>query len=216
MLDPESESSAEPKHDLDTPSRFPAKRWLVPMVLAAVLAASLVVATVATVDPNRSERERAEGDGDLGVATLGSKAPAFEIDTVEGGKFRLEDARGKLVVVNFWGTWCAPCEREMPYLQKAADSFGDDIAVVGLAVNDDESSVRSFTKRLDIRFPVGLDDGRIAGLYLVSGFPTTVIVDRTGVVVDRVSRAFPSYEDLVRHLQEAGLEREGHGSVGEE
>lgn len=172
------------------------------MSVSATLAAVIVAVTVSTVRAP-GEPEGSERDEDTGVAVVGRPAPEFEVDLISGSRFSLRDTRGKVVLVNFWGTWCAPCEQEMPLLERAHREFKDDLVVVGLAVNDSKDTVLAFTARRDITFPIALDDGRVAGFYLVSGFPTSVIVGRDGKIVSRVSRAFPDYENLRDRIAEA-------------
>jgi thiol-disulfide isomerase/thioredoxin len=180
----------------------PRLSWLAPTLVAAGLATALIVATVSSV--RAPETEKGDTDSDAsGVAIVGQPAPEFEVDTISGSRFSLVQARGKVVLVNFWGTWCLPCEREMPLLEQASHEFANDLVVVGLAVNDSKGAVVDFVSRKGITFPISLDDGRVAGFYLVSSFPTSVIIGRDGTVVSRVSRAFPSYDDLKAQLLKA-------------
>lgn len=173
-----------------------------PWLVGIALSASLVVAAVATIGAPRESPETAE---DQGIATVGALAPDFEVTTLDGNRFSLADHRGQVVLVNFWGTWCAPCQREMPLLQRAYERHAADLVVVGIAVNDTKSSVEDFVSRYRIGFPVALDDGRLAGFYLVSGFPTSVIVDREGRVVARFAREFPDMDTVEKVLEAAGL-----------
>ncbi|MER3396894.1 MAG: TlpA family protein disulfide reductase [Acidimicrobiia bacterium] len=179
--------------------------WLAPVLVSAGLATVAIVVTVSTArSPTVSGP--ADNSEDYGVATLGRPAPDFNVELIDSGTFRLSEAKGKVVLINFWGTWCAPCEKEMPLLQRASKAFEGELIVVGLAVNDSKDAVLKFRSRLGITFPVGLDDGRVAGYYLVSGFPTTVIVGKDGTVVSRESRAFLDYESLIKEIDKARLQ----------
>jgi cytochrome oxidase Cu insertion factor (SCO1/SenC/PrrC family) len=78
---------------------------------------------------------------------VGSLAPDFELETVDGDTIRLSDLRGKVVALNFWATWCAPCRLEMPDLQDRADAFGDRLAVVGVDFDETAEEVDAFARR---------------------------------------------------------------------
>ncbi len=189
------------KTTIRPPRSKPPLSWLAPTVVAAGLIAVVIAVAVSSYRSPESTNDAT--DDTAGVAAIGKPAPDFEVDLISGVKFNLRAARGKVVLVNFWGTWCAPCEKEMPLLERASREFKDDVIIVGLAVNDTKNAVESFALRHSITFPIAQDNGKIAGFYLVSGFPTSVIVDRNGVVVSRVSRAFPDYEELRRQLEAA-------------
>ncbi len=180
--------------------RGPRLSWLIPAVVAAGLAAVLVAISVSAT---RTQEGGSASSDELGVAVVGAPAPDFEVELLSGGTFSLRNVSGKVVLINFWGTWCPPCEKEMPLLQRASEEFAQDLVVVGLAVNDSRSAVADFVAKRAIEFPIALDDGRVAGYYLVTGFPTSVLVGRDGRVVSRVSKAFPDYESLTAHIRVA-------------
>ena len=121
-----------------------------------------------------------------GRATIGQAAPDFTTQTLEGGRVRLSQYRGKPVLLNFWATWCAPCQDEMPLIQRASDLYKAQGLVV-LAVNYQQtstSSMQAFLRKVDARFPAVFDPaGRIAGAYGVNvGLPVSVFIDRSGTV----------------------------------
>jgi peroxiredoxin len=116
----------------------------------------------------------------------GFPAPDFTLMTLEGEPATLSAYRGKVVIVNLWASWCAPCRAEMPTIQKlyAANREG---GLVVLAVNstiqDSEASARSFVNELGLTFPVLLDvDGAVSRRYLLRALPSTFIIDRQGVI----------------------------------
>ncbi len=194
------ESVGGPEEESRESRRGPRLSWLIPAVVAAGLAAVLVAVSVSAT---RTQEGGSAGSEELGVAVVGAPAPDFEVELLSGGRFSLRDSYGKVVLVNFWGTWCLPCEKEMPLLQRASEEFAEDLVVVGLAVNDSRSAVADFVAKRAIGFPIALDDGRVAGYYLVTGFPTSVLVGRDGRVVSRVSKAFPDYESLAAQIRVA-------------
>jgi len=116
-------------------------------------------------------------------------APDFTVTDLEGRTVRLSALRGKVVVLNLWATWCAPCVEEMPSIERLWTSLGgEDFAL--LAVSQDEEgrrTVEPFVKRMHLSFPVFLDpDHEVGDRYGVWGYPETFVIDRNGRVVERV------------------------------
>lgn len=111
---------------------------------------------------------------------LPDAAPAFTLSDLSGGKLSLDQLRGKVVVVNFWATWCTPCLAELPMLTNFAEAHPD-MVVVGVAV-DEPGPVRARVERSQIRYPVVIGTQAVVDAYGVSAFPTTVVVDAEGQV----------------------------------
>ena len=141
----------------------------------------------------------------IAAPSVGSPAPNFELRDLYGETWRLSDQQGKVTLINFWATWCAPCRLEMPAIQERADQYPSDLAV--LAVNFDESpeKVQSFMDELGLRFAVLLDPGaKVQDLYQVRGYPTSFFVDETGKV--RFQHiGILSEEQLDRYLRDLGV-----------
>lgn len=120
-------------------------------------------------------------------------APVFVSEKLDGDKdsgsrVSLSDYKGKLVLLNFWATWCMPCRKEMPGMEKLWQKYRDRGFVV-LAVSSDEGSparVKTFTEKFNLSFPVLLDpEDEVGTLYNVSSLPATFLIDRQGRVVSR-------------------------------
>jgi len=137
-------------------------------------------------------------------------APDFSLSSLSGGSVRLADLRGKVVLLNFWATWCVPCRMEMPALEALYQRYKD-AGLVVLAVNMDtlsSASVEAFVKEVAVTFPIVFDPAwATAGLYQVRGLPTTYLIDRVGnVVVREVGER--DWLDGVSHMAVQGLLQE--------
>ncbi|MBM7583891.1 thiol-disulfide isomerase/thioredoxin [Bacillus pakistanensis] len=113
---------------------------------------------------------------------IGSIAPAFSLESVEGKEVKLTDLVGKTVILNFWATWCPPCKEEMPELQSFYEKNKDEVEI--LAINlDPDADIKSFLKDFGVTFPVLLDDKEIVSqLYEVMSMPTTIVIDKNGKI----------------------------------
>lgn len=122
------------------------------------------------------------------IPLTGRLAPDFTLPQPGGGELTLADLRGKAVVLNFWATWCGPCEAEMPELQQAANEYGDEgLVVLGVNQGEPEDIVVDYLKRLGITFPVVLDEAaQVSQTYRANALPTTFFIDRNGILRDQV------------------------------
>jgi peroxiredoxin len=113
-------------------------------------------------------------------------APDFTLEDMDKRKFSLKDYRGKVVLLNFWATWCPPCRREMPSLERLHQKFkGKDFVVLALNQMEDGDKVFTFTGDLgvELTFPIIFDkDSSVSRAYGVQGLPTTYVVDKKGNV----------------------------------
>lgn len=139
-------------------------------------------------------------------AVEGQEAPGFVLQDTQGQEHALQDYRGRVVLLNFWATWCGPCRLEMPAIQERYESYADEQFAV-LAVNFDEPQpeVVAFGDELGLTFPLLLDPGaEVQRRYRIRGYPTSVFVDEQGVV--RVVHIGIMTEDqLDEALQEVGV-----------
>ncbi|MBI4307841.1 MAG: TlpA family protein disulfide reductase [Chloroflexi bacterium] len=141
-----------------------------------------------------------------GAQKVGRPAPDFTITTFAGQKLRLSEQRGKVVVVNFWASWCIPCRDEAPYLEMVWRQFKDKgVVFVGVDIQDTEADARAYIKEFGITYPNGPDTtGEITIDYGVSGIPVTFFLDREGRVrgrwVGAITREMltKSIEDLLQ------------------
>jgi peroxiredoxin len=119
-----------------------------------------------------------------GRPIAGQVAPNFELDLLDGSALTLSDLRGQVVVVNFWATWCPPCEEELPDLQMIWEEYrADGSVVIGVAFQEEAAAVQEIAAQFGVTYPLGLDVGeRISEVYGITAVPETFVVDQEGRV----------------------------------
>ncbi len=146
-------------------------RWAIPVAVVPVL---LLLAYGFKTDPR-----------EIPSPLLGRPAAAFSLTTFSGNPLSLESLRGKVVVLNFWASWCVPaCYEEAPTLERTWRDYKDKgVTVVGVDVQDKEEAAREFLNRFEHSFPNAPDPrGRVSVDYGVYGVPETFFIDRKGRV----------------------------------
>ncbi len=132
----------------------------------------------------------ASGSARPTTVKIGDLAPEIDLKSVTGDQITLSKLEGKPVLVNFWATWCGPCRQEFPALVHMYKKYQDQgLVVLGVNFQDDNSDdgVRTFMRNTLVNFPVVRDVGeRVGRMYRISGLPTSIFVDRKGVVRDIV------------------------------
>jgi cytochrome c biogenesis protein CcmG/thiol:disulfide interchange protein DsbE len=130
--------------------------------------------------------------GQTGAAALppsdhplaGSPAPAFELSSpASGASAGLAQYAGRVVLVDFWATWCEPCRESFPRYQALLQRYGDKVAVIGISEDDDHIGIDSFGQETGVSFPLVWDDEKsVAQEYQIKGMPTLFIIDKNGLV----------------------------------
>ena len=148
---------------------------------------------------------------DPGVRT---SAPAFDLPLLDGGRIRLAEERGKTVILDFWATWCGPCEVQMPVLDtlwRAREEGRDDLMIVGISVDTDPASkVAEWIAERGFSYPIAIGDQDLAMRYGVIGFPTLVIVDPDGGIHTRHTGVW-SQPEIESVLDQIRLEAPAEG-----
>jgi peroxiredoxin len=116
---------------------------------------------------------------------VGRPAPEFTRRDLAGQSIDMGSLRGKVVLLNFWATWCAPCQQEMPVFSKWQREYGPQgLAVIGISMDDDEDSAQKLVERLKISYPVAMGDAKLGKLYGgVLGLPMTFLIGSDGKVL---------------------------------
>jgi thiol-disulfide isomerase/thioredoxin len=132
-------------------------------------------------------------------------APALDLKDVEGRQLRLSDYKGKVVLLNFWATWCAPCRAEMPDLVKWQREYkGQGLQVIGVTYPPEElAEAREFIKRIGVNYPVAIGDERTKALFdKGENLPVTVVIDKRGMIHDVIQGIiFPEeFDEKVKPL----------------
>lgn len=112
--------------------------------------------------------------------------PDFQIKDITGKTITNKELQGKVVLLNFWATWCRPCAQEMPAFERLYQRYKDKgLVIVGISVDSETDFVKNFLKKISVTFPIAVDTkSEVANAYKVFTYPTTFLVDRHGVVQD--------------------------------
>jgi thiol-disulfide isomerase/thioredoxin len=120
------------------------------------------------------------------AVAVGKAAPAYAATSLAGDTVSLGALRGKVVLLNVWATWCAPCREEIPYLQSLFARYANDgFEIVGVSVDarGSEATIEGFRKDFGMTYPIWLDpDERVQSLFLALGVPASYLIDRDGIL----------------------------------
>lgn len=126
----------------------------------------------------------------------GAIAPAFELKPVGGGApIGPQQFVGKVVIVDFWATWCEPCRQSFPAYQRLLDKYADKLVVIGVSVDDDDSGIAAFQRETGVKFPLVWDrDQSVSASYKPKKMPTSYIADQNQLIRD-VHEGFRAGDD---------------------
>jgi peroxiredoxin len=185
--------------------------------MKALKASALTLMIALTVCPMPASGLKAAADGeakrDVGACNAGGPSPVigteaanFSLKDLDGKSVELKAMRGKVVLLDFWATWCPPCRVEMPHLEKLHREFRDrGLLVVGINT-EDAKTARSFMKKNKYTFTTLIDgDLKTSGAYGVDSLPTVFVIDREGKIASHCVGA-QSEEELREAIKKAGVE----------
>jgi len=187
-------------------TRSKKSKQMVVTILFALIIATVVIGLSLKEDNSILKREIQS------LVRVGVPAPDFTFPDLNGKRVSLSDHRGKVVLINIWATWCAPCREEMPSMEKLYNRFkGEDFEILAVSIDSTgQKAVAPFMQKLNLTFPALLDpEAKIRGLYTVTGIPESFIVDKKGIVIKQVIGAvdwatpevFSFFQDLVQRPQ---------------
>lgn len=135
-----------------------------------------------------------------GTVQIGEEVPDFTLYTFEGDEITLSELRGKVVLVNFWASWCNPCEDEAAELQEAWEYYqpGGEVVFLGVDWTDTDRAAAEYLEKFQITYPNGPDLGTaISQEFRITGVPETYIIDREGVLADAMLGPYPSLQAIL-------------------
>jgi peroxiredoxin len=130
----------------------------------------------------------------------GNLAPDFIVTDLDGRKLTLSDYKGKVVLLDFWATWCTPCREEIPHFVEMQNKYGPQgFQVIGISMDDDAKPVREFYQQFELNYPVAVGDDKLADKFGgVFGLPINFVIDREG----RIQFRHPGATDVAVFDQE--------------
>jgi len=162
-------------------------------VIKTKLTATLLILGLCLVTACSKEKSEGKKDGApskaVTAAAEGSMAPDFSIKDLQGKEVKLSELKGKVVLVNFWATWCPPCKEEIPSMVKLNKAMeGKPFQMLAISIDEGgKADVESYFKSSGNTLPAYLDsDGAISKVYGVTGVPETFVVDKSGKVQKKI------------------------------
>ena len=121
---------------------------------------------------------------DADHALVGAPAPGFDLEAQHGAsRVSLADLGGKVVIVDFWATWCEPCKKSFPAYQKLSHKFAGKLSIVGISVDEEPDGIAAFAAETGVSFPLAWDsDQSVAAAYSPPTMPTSYVIDKNGIV----------------------------------
>jgi cytochrome c-type biogenesis protein len=190
------------------------RKRIIPVILAVLLLAAGCTPKASGPAPAPSGSLSVNEDLVSRYSSAMKSAPSqdFTLTDLNGKQWKLSDLKGKIVLLNFWATWCGPCQSEMPEFQKIYERYGDGGDVVVLAVasaslerqstDAAKASVSDFVKNQGFTFPVLFDaDGSVWGVYQQEGIPANYIIDKQGNIRLLIAGAFRDEDSIYAALE---------------
>ncbi len=188
-------------------------KWTVGILIAVLIISGFIVKMVKSnteitepIDTVQAAYVTSVIDDESGLEK-GKASPNFELPTLSGEKVKLTDYKGKIVILNFWASWCGPCKVEMPHMQNYYKNKKDAANVEIIAVNmtseerGGKKSIEKFVKEYGLTFPILLDnDGNVLDLYNIITIPTTYVIGTDGVISQKILG--PMDEKMINELVE--------------
>lgn len=180
---------------------------LIVMIIAVIVILGVILLwnpTPAQANPMPQTQEQIEAST---IAKQGTVAPDFNVEMFDGSHIRLSELRGKVVLVNFWATWCPPCREELTRVQaEIIDRFaGEDFVFLPIARGEEHDTVAAFRKRMGYTFPMGLDpDQRIFRRYANNYIPRNFLIDRDGkIILASIGYDKAEFEKLITTIEKS-------------
>jgi thiol-disulfide isomerase/thioredoxin len=169
---------------------------VIPLLALALVIGLLTLLGYSLFGPKHPDvTGRINANGSI-ISENGKTAPDINAKLLNGDTFHLSDYRGKIVVLNFWASWCPPCQQETPLLTTAAGSLPADVVIVGVDVWDNAGDAQNFMNQYQVSYPVAQDSGSVAVDYALTGVPETFVVDAEGKIAARLPGPVTTVQQL--------------------
>src|SRR5690625_1365878 len=170
------------------------RRHIFRTIVLAILLVAVIFALVTNLNKDKE------------IYNIGDKAPDFELAQINKNNeletIRLSELEGKGVMLNFWATYCKPCEEEMPYMESLYPEYEDDVEIVAVNLDTSELVIHQFIDKYDLSFPVVHDNSSdVMDLYKVGPIPSTFFINPDGEIVEKVAGAL-TLERLESYFKE--------------
>lgn len=162
------------------------------IIAAVIIAAAIAIGLycvqrywIAPVAANQTTAKASSGNAEYPMA------PSFAVTDLQGQKINLDDFRGKVVMLDFWATWCGPCRMEIPGFVQLQQQYGPrGFQIIGISMDDGPQPVREFYKEFHMNYPVAMGNQKLGELYGgIIGLPTTFLIGRDGRIYDKIPGA---------------------------
>ena len=129
--------------------------------------------------------------------TTDKDKPNFTLEALQGNEYTLSKLRGKVVILDFWATWCGPCRKSIPVFNAIYDKYKDkEVLVLGIGL-DDKEAIKKFVQTTPINYPVLIGSQEVARTYGIRAIPTTFIIDKEGIVTARHLGLLPNMQSTL-------------------
>ncbi|NOX20392.1 MAG: TlpA family protein disulfide reductase [Nitrospirae bacterium] len=141
-----------------------------------------------------------------GVPVAGTKAPVFSVEDINGNTIDINNYKGKVVLLEFWATWCPPCRRSIPEMETLYEKFADrDFVLIAVSIDEGSNAleaVKNFVDEFNMTYPVVIDTGEISKKYQITSIPTIFLIDKSQKIVKRYMGYTPGLgEELSRQIE---------------
>lgn len=167
---------------------------------------------LAVIKPDDAIYLRAQRFADDPALALAQLAPAFTVKTLDGSRFSLDQMQGRVVLIDFWATWCAPCMKELPEIKKIAKDFaGQPLVILSVSWDEDEQTWEDFVRKNQMTWPQYRDvNHKLGRLFQVEGIPSYFTIDSKGVIASELLGEGFDVESRLRKLIAEAKNRQSH------
>lgn len=156
------------------------------------------------IDKNDSKDKSSTSENTV-IKVDGDNAPDFTLKSLDGKTIKLSDYKGKVVIIDFWATWCPPCRKGIPDLISIQDEYKKDVVIIGISLDGEKTlkDVPGFVKSYEINYPIVFGNEKVVNDYGgIEGIPTAFVVDKKGNIVDKHVGLVPkdTYVNKIKEL----------------